>query len=87
MSRDIVLPNLLKLGPGRRKQVVATVVDTDQHDHAGWLIHLLMTRQFGVREASAKLRRSIARRGLLASAGLVFAAARQAVRSRTNIGR
>jgi hypothetical protein len=86
-TRDIVLPNLLKLGPGRRKQVVATVVDTDQDDHAGWLIHLLMTRQFGVRDAIAKLRGSIARRGLRSSAAMIVAAARQALRGRTSIGR
>jgi hypothetical protein len=86
-TRDIVLPNLLKLGPGRRKQVVATVVDTDQDDHAGWLIHLLMTRQFGVRDAIAKLRGSIARRGLRSSAAMILAAARQALRGRTSIGR
>jgi hypothetical protein len=86
-TQDIVLPNLLKLGPGRRKQVVATVVDTDQDDHAGWLIHLLMTRQFGVRDAIAKLRGSIARRGLRSSAAMILAAARQALRGRTSIGR
>jgi hypothetical protein len=86
-KRDMVLPNLLKLGPGRRKQVVATVVDTDKDSHAGWLIHLLMTRQFGIRDAFTKLKQSVARRGLLSSLAMVLAAARQALRSRTSIGR
>jgi hypothetical protein len=86
-KRDMVLPNLLKLGQGRRKQVVATVVDTDKDSHAGWLIHLLMTRQFGIRDAFTKLKQSVARRGLRSSLAMVLAAARQALRSRTSIGR
>jgi hypothetical protein len=86
-KRDMFLPHLLKLGSGPRKQVVATVVDTNKDSHAGWLIHLLMTRQFGVRDAFAKLKGSIARRGLRSSLAMVLAAAREAVRSRASIGR
>ncbi len=86
-QRDMVLPNLLKLGSGRRKQIVATVVDTDKDSHAGWLVHLLMTRQFGIWDAFAKLKGSIARRGLRPSLAMLLAAAREIVRSRTSIER
>jgi hypothetical protein len=86
-KRDMVLPSILKLGPGRRKQVVATVVDMDKDSHAGWLIHLMMTGQFGMRDGLAKLRQSIARRGLRSSMAMVLAAARQALRSRASAGK
>ncbi|MGO8910563.1 MAG: hypothetical protein ACLQDM_14760 [Bradyrhizobium sp.] len=86
-KRDMVLPSILKLGQGRRKQVVATVVDTDKDSHAGWLIHLMMTGQFGIRDAFLKLRQSVARRGLRSSMVMVLAAARQALRSRTSVGK
>jgi hypothetical protein len=86
-KRDMVLPSILKLGQGRRKQVVATVVGTDKDSHAGWLIHQMMTGQFGIRDAFAKLRQSVARRGLRSSMAMVLAAARQAMRSRTSISK
>ena len=84
---DIVPSNVLKLGAGRRKQVVATVVDTDKDHHAGWLIYLLVTRQFGIGDALTKLKQSVARRGLRASAAMVVAAVGQALRSRSRVGR
>jgi hypothetical protein len=84
---DIIPSNVLKLGAGRRKQVVATVVDTNNDSHAGWLIHLLVTRQFGIGDALTKLKQSVARRGLRASAALVVAAVGQALRSRSRAGR
>lgn len=83
---DIVPSNLLSLGTGRRKQVVATVVDTNSGSHAGWLVHLIFTGQFGFKDAAAKLRRSIARRGLRSSSAIVFAAIWQAVRGRARRG-
>jgi hypothetical protein len=86
-TADIVPSNVLKLGAGRRKQVVATVVDTDKDHHAGWLIHLLLTRQFGIGDALTKLKQSVARRGLRSSAAMVVAAIRQAMRNHTRVGR
>jgi hypothetical protein len=77
----------LTLGAGRRRQVVATVVDTDEGNHAGWLFHLLLTRQFGIRDAFEKLRQSVAQRGFLASAAMVAAALRQALRGSARAGR
>jgi hypothetical protein len=85
-TADIIPSNVLKLGAGRRKQVVATVVDTDRDNHAGWLIHLLITRQFGIADALHKLKQSVARRGLRASAAMVFAAVGQALRNRSRVG-
>jgi hypothetical protein len=86
-ATDIVPSNVLTLGAGRRRQVVATVVDTDEGSHAGWLFHLLLTRQFGIRDAWEKLRQSVAQRGFFASAAMVAAALRQALRGGTRVGR
>jgi hypothetical protein len=86
-AADIVPSNVLTLGAGRRRQVVATVVDTDEGNHAGWLFHLLLTRQFGIRDAFEKLRQSVAQRGFFASAAMVAAALRQALRGGTRVGR
>jgi hypothetical protein len=86
-AADIVPSNVLTLGAGRRRQVVATVVDTDEGNHAGWLFHLLLTRQFGIRDAWEKLRQSVAQRGFLASAAMVAAALRQALRGGARAGR
>jgi hypothetical protein len=86
-TADIVPSNVLTLGAGRRRQVVATVVDTDEGNHAGWLFHLLLTRQFGIRDAFEKLRQSVAQRGFLASAAMVAAALRQALRGGARAGR
>jgi hypothetical protein len=86
-KRDMVLPSILKLGQGRRKQVVATIVDTDKDSYAGWLIHQMMTGQFGIRDAFAKLRQSVARRGLRSSMAIVLAAAWQALRTRTSVNK
>lgn len=73
-ATDAVPSNVLALGSGRRKQVVATVVDTDAKSHVGWLFRLLLTGRLSPREAAAKLGQSIANRGLRASSAMLFAA-------------
>jgi hypothetical protein len=83
---DIKPSNVLALGAGRRRQVVATVVDTNTESHASWLIHLLFTGQLSVKDAAAKLKRSIARRGLRSSSAMLLTAFRQAVRGRPRMG-
>jgi hypothetical protein len=85
-STEVKPSNVISLGAGRRKQVVATVVDTNSEGHVSWLIHLMLTGQFGVKDAVVKLRRSIARRGLRSSSAMVFAAIWQAVRGRPRMG-
>jgi hypothetical protein len=79
--------NVLALGSGRRKQVVATVVDTDEESHVGWLFHLLLTGRLSPKEAVAKLFQSIASRGLKASSAMVFGAIWQRISGRPRMGR
>ena len=62
-SRQVAVPdikpsNVLNLRGNRRKQVVQTVVDTtNTESHTGWLIHLLLTRQFWNCRCLTKLKR------------------------------
>jgi hypothetical protein len=86
-ATDAAPSNVLALGAGRRKQVVATVVDVDEESHVGWLFHLLLTGKLSFREAMAKLSRSIARRGLRASSAMVFTAIWQLLSRRRQMGR
>ncbi|MBN9006617.1 MAG: hypothetical protein J0H40_14540 [Rhizobiales bacterium] len=86
VAPDMVLPNYLKLGSGRRRQVVATVVGTDKDDYAGWLVQLLLTRQLGIGDAFRKFWKSIARRGFWPSVAMVTVALRQAARGRMHSG-
>jgi hypothetical protein len=86
ISPDMLLPNYLKLGAGRRRQVVATVVGTDKDDYAGWLVQLLVTRQLGIGDAFRKFGKSVARRGFWASVAMVASALRQVARGRMHSG-
>jgi hypothetical protein len=84
---EAVPSNVLALGSGRRKQVVATVVDTDAESHVGWLFHLLLTRRLSLKEAAIKLGKSIASRGVWASSAMVWAALWQLLFHRPRMGR
>lgn len=84
---DIKPSNVLALGTGRRKQVVQTVVDTNTESHTGWLIRLMLSRQFGISDAVTKLRESIARRGWRASIVMLLAAMQQLWRGRARMSR
>jgi hypothetical protein len=84
---DIKPSNVLALGTGRRKQVVQTVVDTNAESHTGWLLQLILSRQFGVADALTKLKESIARRGFRASVAMILAAVQQLWRERARMGR
>ena len=55
--------NLISMGQGRRKQIVTTVIDTDQEAHVGWLIQQVLKRQITPLEASNKLLQAVRRRG------------------------
>ena len=83
---DVRPSNVLALGSGRRKQVVATVVDTNTESHASWLVRLLFTGQLSFKDAAAKLSRSIAQRGVRASSVMLIGAFRQAMRGRPRMG-
>jgi hypothetical protein len=84
---DIKPSNVLALGTGRRKQVVQTVVDTNTESHTGWLLQLMLSRQFGIADAVTKLKDSIARRGWRASLLMILAALQQLWRGRARMGR
>jgi hypothetical protein len=86
-ATDALPSNVLALGSGRRKQVVATVVDTDEEGHVGWLFHLLLTGRLSPKEAAAKLFQSIANRGVKASSAMVFGAIWQRLSGRPRMGR
>jgi hypothetical protein len=77
LTTEVKPSNILSMGTGRNRQSVKTIVDTNSEHHAGWLVHLLLTGQFSLGDALAKVRGSIARRGLLASAVMILAAVRQ----------
>ena len=55
--------NLMSMGQGRRKQIVTTIIDTDQEAHVGWLIQQVLKRQIPPLEASNKLLQAVRRRG------------------------
>jgi len=82
VTTEVKPSNVIAMGGGRRKQVVASVVDTNSERHVGRLFQLLLTGQFSFGEALAKLRGSIARRGLWSSSLMMFAAIRHAMRGR-----
>jgi hypothetical protein len=84
---DALPSNVLALRSGRRRQVVATVVDTDAEGHVGWLFRLLLSGRLSPKEAVAKLVNSVSRRGLRASSAMVFTAAWQILLRRTRMGR
>jgi hypothetical protein len=86
-ATDALPSNVMALGSGRRKQVVATVVDTDEEGHVGWLFELLLTGKLSPKEAVAKLSSSIANRGLKASSAMVFGAIWQRLSGRPRMGR
>lgn len=87
VSTELQPSNIVMLGADRRKQAVKMIVDTNKENHAGRLIELLLNRQFGLGEAFAKLRGSVARRGLWPSVMMVFAAVRHMLRSHAGLGR
>jgi len=55
--------NLMSMGQGRRKQIVTTIIDTDEEAHVGWLIQQVLRRQITALEASNKLLQAVRRRG------------------------
>jgi hypothetical protein len=79
--------NFIATGSGRRTQIVSTVVDTDQNRHAGALVQLFLRRQISIQEALAKLRQSVARRGLRSSSALFLAGIRQVLRKSSRAGK
>jgi hypothetical protein len=82
-TTEVKPSNVMSLGPGRRKQQVKTVVDADSESHSGWLVDLFLSGQFSVGDAISKLKGSVARRGVRASAVMLFAALHASFSRRT----
>jgi len=62
-THSIMAKNVMAMGQGRRKQVVATVTDTNQDNHVGWLIRQVLKRQIAPNIAFDKVVQAIRRRG------------------------
>ncbi len=63
LPSDIKPQNLMALGQGRRKQIVATVTDNDQQGHVGWLVRQALSGKIAPAEAFDKLVQAVRRRG------------------------
>jgi hypothetical protein len=71
MAPEIKMTNVMALGHGRRKQIVSTVTDTVQENHAGWLVRQVLKRQIGLGEAFDRLVQAVRHRGARQSAALL----------------
>lgn len=60
---DVRPNNLMPMGLGRRKQMVATIIDGDREAHVGWLIEQVLKRQIAPLEGLNKLLLAVRRRG------------------------
>jgi len=57
---------------------VITTVSTSSESHAGWLFYMLLSGKYSFKDAVAKLKGSVAKRGLRASILMLVAAAKAA---------
>jgi hypothetical protein len=65
--------NVVSLGRGRRKQIVAPVSHLVEENHAGWLTREVLRGAIGPREALKRLLLALRRRGVRESTGLLVA--------------
>jgi len=72
LSSEIKMTNVMSLGHGRRKQLVSTVTDTVQENHAGWLIRQTIKGNISIREASSRFFQAVRNRGARESATLLI---------------
>ena len=78
VTTEVAPSNVLVMKSGRQKQVVKTIVSTNSESHAGWLVYLLFSGRYSLKDAFTKFKGSIARRGLRASVLMLVAAAKAA---------
>lgn len=64
--------NLIPMGQGRRKQMVATTIDNNQQAHVGWLVRQVLSRQIGLLAASNKIAQAVRRRGPKETLAMLF---------------
>jgi hypothetical protein len=83
LAPEIKMTNLMALGPGRRKQIVSTVTNAVQENHAGWLVRQVLNRQIGPREAFDRLTLAVRRRGARESAALLISGIVRLIRPQT----
>jgi hypothetical protein len=83
LAPEIKMTNLIALGSGRRKQLVSTVTDAVQENHAGWLVRQVLNRQIGLGEAFNRLAQAVRRRGARESAALLVAGIVRLIRPQT----
>jgi hypothetical protein len=75
--------NLMPMGQGRRKQMVTTIVDTNQEAHVGWLIQQVLKRQITPLEAFKKLLLAVRRRGARESLAMLASGVVRLIGKRT----
>jgi hypothetical protein len=81
LARDLVPANVMALGRGRRKQTVATVIDTEFDNQVGRLLRQMLKRELAPAEALDKLIQAVRRRGLMESGALLASAVLRTVKS------
>jgi hypothetical protein len=74
--------NNLLMGKGRRKQIVAPVLKSDQKSQADWLVRQVMQGKLGPAMALGKLVQAIRRNGFREIAGLIVSGMAGSIRSR-----
>ena len=68
---DLMPPDLMNMGKGRRRQRVSTITDAVQENHVSWQVKQLLAGKISLVEAANKLIMAIRRRGLKESLGLL----------------
>jgi hypothetical protein len=63
LATDIKLSDVVAMGQGRRRQMAATVTDTVQENHVGWLVRQALNGRIGPTEALHRLNQAIRNRG------------------------
>lgn len=70
-------------GQGRHKQIVTTIVDTDQQSHADLLIHRVLQGQISLSQAFEKLHQAIRSRGARESLAMLASGVARLIGRRT----
>lgn len=82
LATDIKLSDVVAMGQGRRRQMAATVTDTVQENHVGWLVRQVLNGRIGPQEAFHRLNQAIRNRGAKESVILLAQGAARLLRQR-----
>ena len=80
---EIKPSNLMAIGQGRHKQIVTTIVDTDQQSHADSLIHRVLQGQISLPQAFEKFHQAIRSRGARQSLAMLASGVARLIGRRT----